>query len=51
VPVPTPPIYIDKTGNGDEWIMVMLTIAAIPTALLIIGMKTRRRRGHNEFRL
>jgi hypothetical protein len=51
VPVPTPPTYFPPTGNGEEWIMALLTIAAIPTALLIIGMKTRRRRGHDEFRL
>lgn len=51
VPVPTPPTYFPPTGNGEEWFMAMLTIAAIPAALLIIGMKTRRRRGHDEFRL
>jgi putative exporter of polyketide antibiotics len=51
VPVPTPPNEIPHTGATEDFFMALLTIAAIPAALLIIGMKTRRRRGHDEFRL
>ncbi len=51
MPIPTPPRDIPKTGATEDFFMALLTIAAIPAALLIIGMKTRRRRAHDEFRL
>jgi hypothetical protein len=51
IPIPTPWKRIPDTGTSEDFFMALLTIAAIPTALLIIGMKTRRRRGHDEFRL